>query len=699
MFKLAKPVFPTEKNTEFNILATFFAKADLRGCELRIAAADFYHVYINGKFLAYGPARTAKGYARVDIFDIDKLACGDDEIRIAVLGLNCRGFSMVTQPSFLCAEVRCGEDVILATGRDFDAFLAGSRVREVERLSFQRHFCEICDLRNGTLTTEKGELTPVSIIDEPPVFIKRVAPYAVFDDIDLDSVTASGYITPNPDKPDRIDYYSKPIGEYWGSFASEKIKYHPYDWMFHQDQHLTGKSQKLPITLSENEYAILDFGVIETGMIKFTATADGESDLVIGYSEDASPELFEFTDIRTHTALEYFLPDGKQVSVISFEPIAMRYAMVAVKSGKVTLESFGIKTYIRDVSNIKIPDIKDKTLELIYRAAIRTFAHNAVDFHMDCSGRERSGWLCDSYFTAQTEYELYGDVPVEEAFLENFRLFKNDGGYPEGMLPMCYPSEQQHYYGDGYIPQWSLWYIIEVDDYINRRGHSNDGELFRKTVYDLLAYFKQYENDEGLLESLPSWNFVEWGIANEWTQDVSYPTNFLYARALDAVYNIFGDEECKRKAENIRKIAVEQSFNGSYFHDHAVRKEGKLELQKDASEACQYYAILFAGIDLREEKYRPLYRLVTEVFKPDRNGEMPNIAEVDAFIGAYLRIEALLKLGEYEILLRDIKGFFGGMAECTGTLWEYRRKHGSRNHGFASFALVAVNRALENLNN
>lgn len=105
-----------------------------------------------------------------------------------------------------------------------------------------------------------------------------------------------------------------------------------------------------------------------------------------------------------------------------------------------------------------------------------------------------------------------------------------------------------------------------------------------------------------------------------------------------------------------------------------------------------------AGSRVREVERLSFQRHFCEICDL-RNGEMPNIAEVDAFIGAYLRIEALLKLGEYEILLRDIKGFFGGMAECTGTLWEYRRKHGSRNHGFASFALVAVNRALENLNN
>ena len=131
MFNTAKPIFPKGRNNDYNVLATFTAKGDLRGSSVRLCAADFYHVYVNGEFVAYGPARTAKGYGRVDIFDLDVFANGDDEIRICVLGHNCRGFSQVKQPSYLCAEVVRGDEVILATGRDFAAFVSDTRIRKV----------------------------------------------------------------------------------------------------------------------------------------------------------------------------------------------------------------------------------------------------------------------------------------------------------------------------------------------------------------------------------------------------------------------------------------------------------------------------------------------------------------------------------------------------------------------------------------
>ena len=74
---------------------------------------------------------------------------------------------------------------------------------------------------------------------------------------------------------------------------------------------------------------------------------------------------------------------------------------------------------------------------------------------------------------------------------------------------------------------------------------------------------------------------------------------------------------------------------------------------------------------------------------------MPEIFEVNAFIGAYLRLEALLKMGQKELVLSDIRSFFGQMSEHTGTLWEYRQEKGSKDHGFASYALVAMEAALQ----
>ena len=245
-----------------------------------------------------------------------------------------------------------------------------------------------------------------------------------------------------------------------------------------------------------------------------------------------------------------------------------------------------------DISNLTWKEYGRETLDSICRGAVRTFAHNSVDLYMDCPSRERAGWLCDSYFTAKTEYALTGETKVEDAFLENYRLYESNGEYPKGMLPMCYPSDKKPK-EELFIPQWTMWYILEAEEYIHKRGHGNMAEDFRESIYGLLDFFRRYENEDGLLERLPGWNFVEWSDANQWTWDVNYPTNFLYAQVLECIGKLYGDEECRRRSEEVRRTAVEQSFNGRYFLDHAVRDErGKLRLECTAprhASTMRYY--------------------------------------------------------------------------------------------------------------
>ncbi|HBF14865.1 MAG TPA: hypothetical protein DDW30_04130 [Clostridiales bacterium] len=151
---------------------------------------------------------------------------------------------------------------------------------------------------------------------------------------------------------------------------------------------------------------------------------------------------------------------------------------------------------------------------------------------------------------------------------------------------------------------------------------------------------------------------------------------------------------CGHEAERVAKEAVRRSFDGRTFLDHAVREEGGLRLCRNCSETCQYYAILFGGVDLREPAYAELKHPVPEVFRADRTELLEEIIPVNAFIGAYLRLDVLLKLGENQRVLESLSAFFGDMVEKTGTLWELRQCRASLDHGFASYALVAMRRAL-----
>ncbi|MBQ9098727.1 MAG: hypothetical protein IJY50_04780 [Clostridia bacterium] len=696
MFLNAKPIWLTDRENEMNLAAVFEARVgDLKGTELYIAASTFYRLYIDKNFVAFGPARTAKGYARVDVLSLNRWRGVDESLlRIEVVSYNCRSLSTCLQPGFLCAELRRGDEVLAFTGKDFTARVLNEKEQYVERFSIQRHFGEVWDL-----TKKPAALSPVSKMQNPPVFLPRVAPYPHYEDIWLGKCLLRGTYREDSSLPLIKQCYSwKNVPAYWGVFQEEEIPHKPYRFVHAQKQTVTKRSPALPMVLRASEYALFDFSQIECGFLQLALSNAEEADIVVAFSEYCDGDQFTFTRINCHNVLQYILPAGHEGILRSMEPYTMRYVMVMVKKGAVGLLDLGIKTFERDMAGVRQVKFEDKTYADIYRAALRTFAHNAVDLYTDCPSRERAGWLCDSYFTGTAEFHFLGAVPVEDAFLENFRLFK-DPMLDNGMLPMCYPADiKPEEDGSGHhIPQWCMWYVLEVRDYLTKRNTAVDPELFRPTVEGILQYLCKYENSDGLLEDLPSWNFVEWSDANSWTKNVNYPTNFLYAAVLLAACELYGDETRKEKAHRIQRRTAALSFDGEMFTDNAVRGEdGALRNTGNTSEAGQYYALLFGGIDLNAPHYAKLKAHVLSGCKGVAESGR-RFVPVNAFIGLYLRIKTLLQLEQYQLLLDEVGDFFGGMVERTGTLWEYRQMKGSFDHGFASYAAYAMCVALEKL--
>lgn len=695
MFRLARPIFPKGMNKEMNTLAAFRATAEsLKNAKIKLAAYTFYQLYVNGELIAFGPARTAKDYARVDVIELDKYhKDGGNEIVIGVIGYNCRTLSTVYQHSFLTAEIVRDGEVIAYTGRDFEGFLPACHIQKTERYSVQRHFTEVWDFMGNKTLTDACDRCECEEVDEP-TYIDRVAPYPYYEDVTLDQASVCGALEYDGSVQPKKSFYSFQPDERWGTYKREEVGLY-FEWVQYQKQTVKAKNVPIPLTLGGLEYAVFCFDKLETGSFMLRGRARKDTRLHIAFSEYIDGDVFTYTDMHVQNVITVSVGAGEKLDFISLEPYVCRYAMIAAECGEIELEAFGIKRFENNVSGIEIPKLENKVLEAIYRAAVKTYAHNAVDIYSDCPSRERAGWLCDSYFTGKTEHFLFGTTFVEDAFLENYRLYKNDGMIPEGAIPMCFPSDIKS--NHEMIPQWTMWYVLEVEDYLTNRNTSADKELFRESIYGLLDFYTRSENSDGLLEDLPSWNFVEWSKANQWTKNVNYPTNFLYAQVLEAVYNLYGDEACLEKCKKVRAAAVEQSFDGKLFRDHALRGEdGKLTLCEDISEICQYYAILFAGIDITDARFAELRRLVREVFGAIRKEEMPEIEVINAFIGVYLRLEALLKIEEYDLVISDVENFFGHMEKLTGTLWENRFIHGSLDHGFASYAAVAMMKALEN---
>lgn len=692
-FLAATPVWEVGTSKVMNRTLSFCA--DIAGgqtAKLTAAASCSFVLLVNGNFVAHGPARCAHGHFRVDEYDLTPYLTKDtNRVTLRVVGYNVNAFSYLNQPSFLCAEITADGQVLAATGGDgFTCYATAERVIKTQRYSFQRTFTEAYELSAGAFDYEVNPATKVPTVNTESAqagrFIHRDMPYSDNEILLPRKVFQRGTVTYS----DKESYYH----------ARELV---PTDIFFtyHEAElacasHIeVGKcdfAAPIPadepcavIDLAADSYADLDMGVNYTGLYDLTVKAEGDGTLYILFDEILCGGHVNPHHMGASQIITVRMKAGKY-HLTCAEPYTMRYIRLVAKDTAVKVTDLKIYHIAYPATRITTAFAgDDETMKLIYDAAVETFRANTVDIYMDCPSRERAGWLCDSFFTSRVERVLTGRSFVERAFLENFLMPASFEFLPEGMLPMCYPSDHNDH---TFIPNWAMWYVVELGEYLARTGDRAFVDSACDRVYGLLKYFSKFENEYGLLEKLESWVFLEWSKSNELTQDVSFASNMLYCTVLDTVAELYGDAALKSKATALRNTINEMSMTESGFYcDNAWRRDGKLVLSGERTESCQYYAF-FTDV-ATPETHPELWSILVNDFGYDRaeKGLYPEIWPANAFIGNYLRLDLLNRYGFMDELYDNIKGYFAYMAERTGTLWENTSDFASCNHGFASHVI------------
>ena len=699
-FRSARPIWPAGRETEQNLIVGFRAVIDVDESEaeplavsLRMIGSTVYRVYVNGEFTFYGPARGPHGYYRLDEIDLsDRITSGANLIAVEIAGYNIDTQYTLDQPSFLQAEVISDGHVLASTGGDgvsFDAVILPERVQDVPRYTFQRGFTEEYHLTPGFDAWKMDKAAEVETAEcavcEDKEIIPRRIPLPEFVKYPPVRSVARGSFTPGiipgtiwlGDEEEDVDAPMRArLEKEQATSPCAALQCFRTDSREELD---TPLDAGVNIELAADSYHIVDFGTNLSGFMGFRVSCTEDTTLYVSYDEILTDGEVNFRRLGCISIICYHLAPGKYDLEV-FEPYTLSAMKLHALGGACTVQDI----YIRDYS---YPDVhrssfscSDRDLNRIFRAGVETFRQNSVDLFMDCPSRERSAWLCDGFFTSRVADDLCPDTNLEKNFLENY-LLPPFPYLPEGMLPRCYPAD--HRDGD-FIPTWSLWFVIQLEEYLARSGDRELVDALKPKVQKLFGYFKNFENEFELLENLEKWVFIEWSKANDYPQDVNYPANMVFSGALAAAGRMYDLDDLTQKAERIRNVIREQSFDGEFFVDNAVREDGVLNPTRNRTEVCQYYAFFFGTAT--PELHPELWKVMSTDFGPYRNYETtwPEISKANAFIGNYLRLEILSRHGINAQAVKEVNGYFLKMADMTGTLWEVDNPGGSLNHGFAS---------------
>jgi len=650
--------------------------------EICLSAASCYKVIADGKLMGFGPNRTAHGYARAAVYPFNA-----QYITVEVQSHFVSNFCWVKrEPFFACVlKTESGKEYF---AEDFNCFALSDRVQKVRRYSFQRGFCEtyinekdrtalyFCKPQNAfpRVKTEKAEL---------PHLLPSETLNPALSEIFAEKVIDSGYCKISPEIAVYVDRTETLIGTViegfkrgeWQDFSTDEISRITY---------LSGAKS------GDYAYETLDFSRIVTGIVEVEIIAGNAGEVFFAFDEILSDEkLKTIKPFRGDTAnvFKWTVKKAGVYNLSAFEPYAFRYANVITSAG--VKANVKVRAYENPEAGKMLFECDDKKIEQIMEAARHTFAHNAVDLLTDCPSRERAGWLSDSFFSSVAERVFTGDNKVERAFLQNY-ILADKSGHPKGMIPRCYPAD--YYEEDGFIPNWSLWYILEIYKYFTQYGYDETVEKSRANVEGILNYFVDFENEFGVLEDLKGWIFVEWSAANnsDHINGINVPSNACYYASLLAAAKVYGIKGLKEKAEKVKDYLLKNAYVDGFFVDNLIRNEkGDIIPTENYTETCQYYMFFFKCAD--KHTHKELFdKMLNEYGKSDSSASGGNpvkkqLTPSNMIYGVYMRLELLMREQKRVELLNECVRYFYDMTQKTGTLWENNTASASCDHGFASY--------------
>ena len=689
-FEKAIPVWEKNKEIEKNYHLSFGTSIPKSSnCKLHISGSSMYNIYIDGEFIATGPARAAHSFYRVDEIDISKYLKNETSIlTIDVAGYNINSYYLLDQPAFLCAEIFADNETILATGNnsDFVAIKRKGIVQKVQRYSFQRPFVEVYSLDNSYndfSSSLQGDYVEL-IETEPKEFLPRNIFYPDYKVVSPKKAMLKGTFSLSEKEEYKFDRSVTRISDTLKGYITDELQFFSSKEMQKLDfaEGINIEERETTYYIEEKNYITFEMPNEVTGTILLNISCKEDCTIYLTFDELLTDNKLNFARMQCCNVIVWHLKKG-EYKLHTNEPYSFKYLQVNAVEGSFTFSNLKVRTYCHPETNKKLKS-NDEKLKKIYNAALQSFKQNTFDIFMDCPSRERAGWLCDSFFTSRVEHTLTGKNIVEKNFLENFILPEKFEHLPEGMLPMCYPAD----HNDGtFVPNWAMWFVLELREYEKRTKDADFIAKCKDKVYALLNYFEKFVNEYGLLEDLENWVFIEWSFANDLTWGINFPTNMLFSSMLSCMGELYNDEKLLLRSKKIKETICEMSYRDGFFHDNAYRENGEIVLNHEITEVCQYYAFF---TETASPKTHPdLWKTLLEDFGPDRkeNNKWKEIHFANAFIGNYLRLELLLINGEKEKLLENILGYFYYMAERTGTLWELIDEKASCNHGFASYVI------------
>lgn len=346
---------------------------------------------------------------------------------------------------------------------------------------------------------------------------------------------------------------------------------------------------------------IFDAGVIKNGFMKFGFSGGKNARVVMTYAERFTSENKEIRrdDFRNGviegTSDEVIL-NGSQVVYEPFWYRTFRYVKISIKTEEEPLQ-MQIPYFMETGYPLQVcahVTSSQKWVEEVWNICVRTVKRCMNETYMDCPYYEQMQFPMDTRLQAIYTYLLSGDTRLAKKALKDFHYSMT----PEGLIQGKYPSSHTQI-----ISTFSLFYIFMLKEYYMWTGDCQTIRRYRPDIDLITDYYERKKNEEGLLEDIGYWEFVDW--REQWETSYAAPEatrkgpsviiNLMYAYALECGAYLFEETgrpgvaaeyrlRQKKICENVKRLCWSEERQmyreGPDFEQYSIHAQAWAVLNK-----------------------------------------------------------------------------------------------------------------------
>ena len=483
--------------TNQNVIYRFRGKVALDttdGITLHAFADSRYKLYINGKYVAEGPAMATENY--YDEFSSNALCVGENEIEAEVLyagGTLClNGLTRDRAVAFSLTLLRNGE-IIAETDDTWET-----------ALDTTRRFYRYKEVHANGVPNEYYDKVECTW---EPALKYRAAYYGEMEDKTRKNWGCFGiyqYI-----KKNFLPFHT-PEGKH--SFTISK----PMTSGLSVGDVFTGMTVKAGETCD----VVLSAGVHTVGYPTFNFSGKGKVTVVYaeGYRHEgeAHGRTWYLKYRRDDTTGEicddptdFITLDGGELCFTPYMHRVFRFVRLTVEAETdVTVGDASFAIYRYPLSEDNDFTCSDERYNKIYENSKRTLRNCMLDTYVDCSFYEMIQYVQDAYLEMAYTLFLSSDYRMPQKLMLDTWQTRDYEGMMTAGAPMNYKMV---------TPTNCIYFLAMSRDYLLHTGDEAFVRPFLPAFYDILDWYKKIVNEDGVIGVFPYGCFIDW--VNDWVKD------------------------------------------------------------------------------------------------------------------------------------------------------------------------------------